>query len=79
MYVCVCVSEDASVLLEKQEEGRQESHSRIVGDIENIKLNIDQVWQRVGECYTCLHACQTWGTLIFHPSNLHAWPLHSRL
>lgn len=41
--------EDASTLLEKQEEGRQESHSRIVGDIDNIKHNIDEVWQRVGE------------------------------
>ncbi len=37
------------MLLEKQEDGRQESHGKIVTDIDNIKQNIDQVWQKVGK------------------------------
>lgn len=37
------------MVFEKQEIGRQENHQKIVEDINNVKQNIDQVWQKVGE------------------------------
>ena len=43
-------AEEASLTLSEQEEGRKDSHQKIVGDIEKVKQNIDQVWQRVGKC-----------------------------
>ena len=47
---CVYIwTDEASSLLENQESKREESHKEIVGDIEGIKSNIDQVWQSVGE------------------------------
>ncbi len=42
-------AEEASSVLSEQEEGRKESHQKIVGDIDTVKQNIDQVWQRVGK------------------------------
>lgn len=53
--------EEASTFLEKQEQGRQEADLKVIKDLEGIKENIDQVWQRVGKWNCPRSNLDAWG------------------